>query len=190
MLKNRLKLKWGESRTPFRDTVTHPNMPTKVDDMTVKGFGEQHFADSVHEELPMAPGLDMTSSLFDHSSAWADGAPHSPGRTVGFSKVLNQSSQIQDRLLDSVSMSLQARTTRGPVKDYSSRMHYTHRDVSQSFIDEGYPKMIKSLVSDADFCYVESVADDFYRFGVKSTVPEHIIQNQYATISGALSGTK
>lgn len=183
MLKNRLKLKWGESRTPFRDTVKYPGLLTKVDDMTVKGYGEQHFTDSVAEDLPMAPGFDMNSSLHDQSGTWVEGNSNSPGRTVGISKIMTNSIQHQDRLLDSVSISLRNRSSRIPSKEVSSKMHRTHRDVSQSFIEEGYPKMIKSLVTDADFCYVESMADDFYRFGVKSTVPDHIVDNQYSTIS-------
>jgi hypothetical protein len=183
MLKNRLKLKWGESRTPFRDTVKYPGLPTKVDDMSVKGYGEQHFTDSIVEDLPMAPGFDMSSSLHDQSGAWVEGNSNSPGRTVGISKIMTNSIQHQDRLLDSVSISLRNRSSRIPSKEVSSKMHRTHRDVSQSFIEEGYPKMIKCLVTDADFCYVESMADDFYRFGVKSTVPDHIVDNQYSTIS-------
>lgn len=177
MLKNRLKLKFGEYRKPYRETVHS----TKVDDMTVKGYGEQQFADSIHEELPMAPGFEMSNSLFDNPSTWTEG-PVSPGRGFQASKAFH-SSQHQDHLLDSVSMTLQARDMKGITKDITAKVRRTHRDVSQSFIDEGFPRMIKSLVSEADFCYVESVADDFYKFGVKSTIPAHIVQNQYSTIS-------
>lgn len=232
LLKNRLKLKWGSTSSSFKDTVPfrgNSNGSPRIDGISVKGFGEQHFADSVIDEPPDAP---FSVDLAAPSSVWTEAPQSHPNKALDQSlpQVQNPNavvhngggepiksprflditmsstvgrnprnastftnSQAHDRFLDQASMSLMEASsttmrhngfqTQQPSSLRPRKMFRTHLDMSQSFAEEGYPTMIQSLVSDTEFCYVESSTDNFYQFGVKSTIPMSIIQNEYTTIS-------
>jgi hypothetical protein len=179
-LKNRLKVKFGHSHTPYVSKPIHTE-----DDGTIKGFGEQQFVDSIHEEssiLSNSLPAGFSNSFAEQSSIWTEHSKFIASRT----------GNAHDKYLKSATMSLQSsmllpsetqqyRTT-NIIQPNTSKFK-THLDVSESLISEGYESVVQSLISNTDFCYVENEADDFYRFGVKAKYPISILTNEFTTIS-------
>jgi hypothetical protein len=180
-LKNRLKVKFGESH----GTLNLKPIQYSEDDGTIKGFGEQHFTDSIHEEssiLSNSLPAGFSNSFAEQSSTWTE-----------HSKFLaSKAENTRNKFLESATMSLrssmmlpsdkqQYRTTN--IIQPSKTKYKTHLDVSESLISEGHESVVQSLISNTDFCYVENESEDFYRFGVKAQYPPSIIHNEFTTIS-------
>lgn len=180
VLKNRLKLKFGQTYIPYRNTAALqiPVPSSQTEEPLVRGVGEQQFADnSVHEQSSLIMP-NFTSSLFEHSSVMTE-------MSGMRSRIVNaQRISAHDRFLSAASRSLvEATSRRETLRVPEVSLYKTHLDVSQSFVDQGMPTMVQSLLQGTDFCYVDHAEEDFYHFGVKNTIPPTLLANEYSTVS-------
>lgn len=174
----------------------------------VKGYGEQHFADSVVLEEKSLHGLDGGSLLGENSSVFTEHVSQkrprfaspsiedtkkmktAPDLSVSFystkQNMLGASSMMLGNSLMQGSMagsSFQHGPSSHKSVSYKSKLQ-SHLSLSQSLAEEGMEAVVDTLVSGkAGFCYLQKENNSFYEFSIKDNVPQTMLQNEYITLS-------
>jgi hypothetical protein len=157
----------------------------------VKGFGEQHFADSTYDH-------DGGGGLNEGSSVWTDKIPYEqsiisrkiagertspPHLTLNFQSLTHPQQNNRTQLLQSFGVGDTISQLPKSTTGYKSKLQ-SHLSYSQTLHEDGMEGVVNSFMQkDAGFCYLDSQSDDFYQFDIKGDVPASILQNRFTTLS-------
>lgn len=216
-LKSRLKVSWGEGgpkslqRSDFTSaagaTLIDDSLKFAADSLSIKGYGEIHFADSDilssntsrlgsrsksrsegDKSAALLPILQDNNYIYSaNNSIWSELDPKHSRNYISreprsqFGGLLTLPNQ---KLTRSVHRHADS-------ENIGKRKFRSHFDLSKSLMVEGFEGVTNEIVDNSEFCYVERDDDNFYKFGLKSTLPNSILANEYSTISayGVLRAT-
>ncbi|RYH31617.1 hypothetical protein EON65_02250 [archaeon] len=215
-LKNRLHLKWNESRSLYSSSNLAPAL---VDTSLVKGFGETQFAESRYEIEPLHELDQASTGVWQQNTAILADIDRDKSTTEHFNRDTKMLPSLFDRSRTLASLADRgvhtgtfnatgaSQFTKGGASKVSRRTHQSsadglltrqppipqsHLHVSQTLQTRGLESVAEHLVfGQTSFAYVDNTENDFYSFSVKSAVPATLTQSQYMTISehGVLRAT-
>lgn len=180
-LKDRLKLKWGNSKpNPLSNTndtgEDRKQYFSTGDGVIIKGYGENQFNDSVVDNIPPNSITQFyqpsTTLEAEESKAFATAKSEfktGPGtKTYLTALPSHYETSVPNTTYDpSPSIIMTRDDGFNEMSQFQS-----HLNLSRSLVDGGYEEVADHLVDGrTDFCYLQPNKDNFYRFGIKSQFP-------------------
>jgi hypothetical protein len=196
-LKDRLKLKWGDSEPGHFEGTSDDEgerifgKDPQYEGLLVKGFGENQFNEgplhdehsSVHfdESTFLQRGAEESKVIHPKIEATKHSIVHKNHQT--YITALPSSVLLDNSVLDSASVVHSYR--RDIIKVPISKIQ-SHLEMSQSLAEHGYEEVADSFVDGkTEFCYLQPDKDNFYRYGLKTNFPAQnsVEYDDWTTIS-------
>jgi hypothetical protein len=179
-LKDRLKLKWGNSKPNPVSAVNDIGEDQRQyyspsDGVIIKGYGENQFNDSVLDNIPPNPMslFNQPSTLIEteESKFFANNKSELKISQVNKTYITALPSHYESATATVFDPSPSIITGREDGNNELSK-YQSHLGMSRSLAEGGYGEVAEHLVDGrTDFCYLQPDQDNFYKFGIKAQYP-------------------